>query len=247
MTDRFVFVVAPYVIGAAAVPAWLARCALSTRRESSPDARRAGAGRDCLCTIWRLAIGSVAAGHLAALAFPEWILRWNQQPARLLVLETAGAIAGSAALAALVAISLRRGRSTPRVRSAADVAAWTLLVVGLASGVLVAAVFRWASSWSAVTVAPYVQSLLRLEPTTTLVERLPVLVRVHIFCAFAVAAVAPFTTLARSIVGPVERLACWTGSHVDGLRTASRFARDAASARLQPLSARVLRSDGEEN
>ena len=53
-----------------------------------------------------------------------------------------------------------------------------------------------------VTIAPYVQSLLRLEPATTLVGRLPVLVRIHIFCAFAVAAVAPFTTLAQSIVAP---------------------------------------------
>jgi len=247
MTDRFVFVVAPYVIGASVVPAWLVRCALTTRRSSPADVAGTSRSRDCLRTIWRSAIGVVAAGHLAALAFPEWILRWNQQSARLLALEGTGAIAGVLALATLVAMSARRDRSPSDARSPWDVAAWTLLVVGLGSGVLVAVLFRWASSWSVVTVAPYVQSLLRLEPATTLVGRLPVLVRIHIFCGFAVAAVAPFTTLAQSIVGPVERVAGRARSHVDGLRTASRFTLGAASARLQPLSARVLRSDGEEN
>jgi nitrate reductase gamma subunit len=247
MTDRFVFVISPYVTGAAAVPACLVRYALLARRGSSPVANPASEGRGAVRSIWRWAIGIVALGHLAALGFPEQVLRWNTQPIRLLLLEGAGLTAGTAALVALIAMSVRRARSSAAIRSPWGVMAWTLLVIELASGIAVAVAFRWASSWSAVTVAPYVHSLLRFEPATMLVGRLPLLVKVHIFCAFAAAAVAPFTASAAVIVRPIDLLIRWTRSRLGRTLAASRQLVDAAALRLQPLSARMTRSDGEEN
>ncbi|HMF94258.1 MAG TPA: respiratory nitrate reductase subunit gamma [Vicinamibacterales bacterium] len=247
MTDRFLFVIAPYVTGAAAVPACVVRCLLAARHDAFAMAKPAGEGRATIRSIWRWAIGMVALGHVAALGFPEYVLRWNHDPIRMLVVEGAGAAAGAVALAALIAICVRRVQRAGACASALDVIAGTLLLSGLASGVGVAIAFRWASSWSAVTVAPYVQSLLRMEPAPTLVGRLPLLARVHIFCAFSLAAVAPFTTAAQVILGPVTVLIGWTQSRIAHAMATARHLQDVASARLQPLTARVTRSDGEEN
>src|SRR5262249_25516406 len=156
----------------AAVPACVVRCLLAARHDAFAMAKPAGEGRATIRSIWRWAIGMVALGHVAALGFPEDVLRWNHDPIRMLVVEGAGAAAGAVALGALIAICVRRVQRAGACASALDVIAGTLLLSGLASGVGVAIAFRWASSWSAVTVAPYVQSLLRMEPAPTLVGRL---------------------------------------------------------------------------
>jgi nitrate reductase gamma subunit len=247
MTDDFVFVISPYVTGAAVVPACIVRYLLSWRRASSTVARAASEAHAAVRAAWRLAIGVVAIGHLVGLAFPESVLWWNHQPARLLLLESTGLTAGVLSLAALGALSVQRLRSSAAIGSPWDVVAWTLMVIGLASGAALAISFRWASSWSAVTVAPYLHSLLRLEPATTLVRRLPLLARVHIFCGFAAAAVAPLTTSARLIFRGLDLAIRWTGSRTARVTAMSQLAADVASVRLRPLSARMMRSDGEEN
>ena len=247
MTDRFVFVIAPYVTGAAAFPACIVRCLLAARRDSFAIAKPAAEGHTRVSAIWRWAIGIVVVAHVAALTFPEHVLRWNHDPIRMLLLESAGAAAGAVSLAALLAIGARCGPSARGRTSPWDVIAWTLLLIDLASGVGVAVAFRWASSWSAVTVAPYVQSLLRMEPAPALVARLPLLARVHIFCAFALAAVAPFTTAAQVILRPLTLSIGWTRSRIAHAMATARYLQNGASVRLEPLTARVTRSDGEEN
>src|SRR5262249_43411351 len=162
-------------------------------------------------------------------------------------LEGVGVVAGGVALVALIALGVRRARLAHASASPVDVIAWTLLLIDLASGVIVAVAFRWASSWSAVTVAPYVLSLLRLEPSPALVGRLPLLARAHIFCAFAAAGVAPFTTAAQVMLGPLDRLIGWTHARVAGAAAAARHVLDGASLRLQSVTARIARTDGEEN
>src|SRR5205823_8326193 len=42
-------------------------------------------------------------------------------------------------------------------------------------------------SWSSVTLTPYLHSLLRAAPAVSLVADTPLLVRLHVFCAFAIA------------------------------------------------------------
>src|SRR5262249_51609333 len=154
-------VISPYVTGAAAVPACIVRYMLAARGGSLTIASPTSEGRATVRSIWRWAIALVALGHVAAFEFPPYVLRWDRDRVRMLWLEGAGAAAGAVALVALIAIGLRRARSTHTAVSPWDVIAWTLLLIDLASGVAVAIAFRWASSWSAVTVAPYVHSLLR--------------------------------------------------------------------------------------
>jgi nitrate reductase gamma subunit len=246
MTDSFVFAISPYVTSAAAVPACVVRYVLA-RRGSADVATQPNERRRIVPAVWRWAIGIVAFGHLAALGLPAQLLRWNNHPVRLLLLEGTGLAASIVALVALVAMTVRRARSAAAIRSPWHVVAWTLLVIELITGMAIAVAFRWASSWSAVTVAPYVQSLLRFEPATMLVGRLPLLARVHIFCAFAAVAIAPFSAPDALIVRPIDRLIDWTERRVGRMQAAARQLLDAASLRLQPLSARMTGTDGEEN
>ncbi|HKB10165.1 MAG TPA: respiratory nitrate reductase subunit gamma [Vicinamibacterales bacterium] len=248
MTDSFIFVVSPYVVAAAAVPVCGIRYLLRVRARSAPVATAAPDHLMTVRSIWAAAIGLVAAGHGAVLGFPDLVLRWNHDPIRLLALESAGLIASLVALGSLIAIGIGSTRAQQARRSPADVAGWTLLAVALVSGLASAIMFRWASSWSAVTVAPYLQSLLRLDPAPVLLSRLPLPARIHVFCAVGLLAVAPFTTPVRTIVlEPLDRLERRLIVRTARRLIAVRRALDAASTRLEPLRAIVTQSDGEEN
>src|SRR5207248_245905 len=120
------------------------------------------------------------------LAFPDAALRWDRDIFRLAVIEAARLAAGGVAVAAAVALFARLLAPEPRrTRSAVDIVAATLLLVGVGSGLAVAILYRWASAWSAVTLAPYLLSLARFQPATELVTHLPVLVKLHVVSAFA--------------------------------------------------------------
>ena len=249
MTDRFLFVVSPYLTAAASLPGCIVRCVASARGAGSDSARVDGAdASSSLATMWRAAFAVVAAGHLLAFAFPELVLRWNQRPARLLSLETVGLAAGIAALAALIALAAHRVRAPEpaAVGSPFDVMVWTLLLIEIVSGLAVAVFYRWGSSWSAVTIAPYLASLFRLDPDSILVARLPLEARLHLFCAFALLAAAPYSQAGRVLIAAVDRVvrrastATWST-----LPAWSPF--DGLTARMQPLRVRFTRHEGEEN
>src|SRR5258708_26606940 len=72
----------------------------------------------------------------------------------------------------------------------------SLVFVGLVSGLLMAVFYRWASSWGAITLAPYIASLPGGKPATQFVSNMPILVRIHVFSAFTAVAVLPLTRLA---------------------------------------------------
>ena len=147
--------------------------------------------------MWRWAIATVLAGHLLAIAFPASVLFRNREPLRLFVLEGTGVAAGCIALAGLIAMLVQRWRAAegiPETASPLETIGATLISIEVASGIAVAVLYRWASSWSgrdADTVS--VVALFRLEPRVALVASMPFAVRLHVFCAFAVVAVAPFT------------------------------------------------------
>ena len=249
MTDRFLFVVLPYLAAAAFVPGWIVRCVRSGRIVETGSAKSdAASAPGSLATTWRAAIGIVAAGHLIALAFPALLLRWNLRPARLIALETVGLAAGIAALAALIAMAAHRVRASEpvTVRSAFDVMMWTLLLIEMVSGLAIAAFYRWGSSWSAVTIAPYLASLFRFDPDSVLVVRLPLAARLHLFCAFALLATAPYSRAARGLIAAVDRVARRASASAwSTLPSWSPF--DSLAARMQPLLVRLTRHEGEEN
>jgi nitrate reductase gamma subunit len=198
MRDALLFVVAPSlascVFVSGSILGLLRHRQPEPIREPSTSGVAAGAA-----AIWRCAIATVFVGHLLGFAFPAGILRWNQEPLRLFALEGTGLVAGSIALLGVIVAAARRLRAAEHFGGASplDVIAATLVSIEIVSGIAIAVLYRWASSWSGVTLTPYLLSLFRLEPSVTLVSGMPFPGRLHVFCAFAVVGIVPFTRSAR--------------------------------------------------
>ena len=189
-------------------------------------------------------------GHLLAFAFPASILVWNREPLRLFVLEGVGLIAAGTALLGLIATFARRLRDFNRrgTPSPLHVIVGTLVAVEVVTGIAHAVLYRWASSWSGVTLTPYLLSLVRLEPSVTLVARMPFLVRLHVFCAFAVVAVAPCSRLAGSVVVSIERCTRWAVARMAPRCAPAGSALDMGRTKYaRSLQAVLLRNDDREN
>jgi nitrate reductase gamma subunit len=144
--------------------------------------------------LWRWGVVAVILGHAAIVLFPRTVLAWNGVAFRLYLLEIAGFAAGLAACAGWVQIVRRHfARAGSTAWEAADSVFLSLLGTTLASGLLLAWVHRWASSWGASTLTPYVRSLVSGRPRTDLVWGMPFLVRLHLAASFATVAIVPFT------------------------------------------------------
>ena len=154
-------------------------------------------------------------GHAAGLFFPRLILQWNGLPSRLYALEAlAFAIGLSALFACTVAMWRHLSSSDGSIGTLADTAFLSMLFIALLSGSLTAALYRWGSSWGAVTLAPYTSSLLHGKPIIGLANGMPFLVRLHIFSAFATLALSPATPAASVLVVALRRSLRWTSTPV---------------------------------
>jgi len=208
MSDPFLFITAPYAAVAALPAVLLVRYGLASRREGvlrdgASRARRIFAGSPA----WRYGLLLLLAGHLIGLLFPRQVLRWNEADIRLFAFEGAACLLGVWTLLALLALVRRNLRESggTGAASTADLALLALLFVQIASGLALAGLYRWASSWSAVTLNPYVVSLLRLHPRLDLIAGMPYLVKLHVFSASAVVAVLPWTHAAYLVLYPLHR------------------------------------------
>jgi nitrate reductase gamma subunit len=153
---------------------------------------------------------------------------------RLYVLE--GASLALAALALLGWLQIMRSYlARGRTRGTSDFADGILLsLLGLAlvSGIVTAVLYRWSTSWTAGTVAPYMASLLRGAPSTQLIEQLPFLVRLHTLSWFAILALVPFTSFALVIVSLGHRALLAIGRPFEaGARAGRRAATKLSPAR----------------
>jgi nitrate reductase gamma subunit len=162
-----------------------------------PLAKRVFLGSRLAIAAWAL----LAAAHLGALLFPRAVLAWTRTPWHLLLLETAGFAVGVGVAAAFLRSAWLHIRRPSRggwslVSDFADSVFLSFLFIGVASGLMAAGVLRWGSAWASVTVAPWAASLVHGRPEPAFVEHLPLLVRLHLFAAFAAVAVFPTTRLA---------------------------------------------------
>ena len=200
--------------------------------------------------IWQCAIAIVFVGHLLGFAFPAGILRWNQQPLRLFALESTGLVAGSITLLGFIVAAARRLSANGHLGPASplDVIAGTLVSIEIVSGIAIAVLYRWASSWSGVTLTPYLLSLFRLEPSVTLVSGMPFPVRLHVFCAFAVVGIVPFTRPARAVFASLNDRTERAVARAALVCAPARRALAARRARhVQFMHAIVLRNEDREN
>ena len=147
---------------------------------------------------------TVLAGHLLALLIPAQILQWNSRPLRLYILETTGLIFGFLTVIGLIASIARRITSSKvgRVTSAADWVVYAMLLFQVVSGVAIALLYPWGSSWFAATATPYFWSLFKLNPLVDLISPMPWLVKSHVINAYLLIGFFPFTRLVHVLVAP---------------------------------------------
>jgi nitrate reductase gamma subunit len=146
----------------------------------------------------------VLAGHLVGFLIPGGVLAWNADPVRLLVLEGGAITAGLLALIGLTLAGIRRLRTAP-IRLSTGVFDWivySLLLAQIAAGILLSMQYTWGSSWYAAAAAPYLWSIVRLQPDVSLVAPLPFLVQFHIVGAWLLLALFPFSRLVHVLVVP---------------------------------------------
>lgn len=156
--------------------------------------------------LWHYCIILLLLGHLVAFLFPANVLAFNAVPIRLYVLEVVALTCGLAALIGLLSLGVRRAVNA-RVRavtSPMDVVVLVLLVVQVGLGVYIAVTLRWGSSWFAAALAPYLRSLLVLQPDSSLLAVLPLAVRLHVLGAFVLLAILPFSRLVHVFVLPLR-------------------------------------------
>lgn len=146
----------------------------------------------------------VLGGHLLAFLIPRQILLWNSRPLRLYVLEVSGLIF---ALIALLGVSgaLIRRLTSPKVRAVTTAADWSvdvLLLFQLASGIYIALVHPWGTSWFAASVSPYLWSLVRFHPDISYLATLPLALKLHLINFYVLIGIFPFTRLVHILVAP---------------------------------------------
>jgi nitrate reductase gamma subunit len=93
-------------------------------------------------------------------------------------------------------------RLARRVTTIGDWVVYLLLFVQVGSGIAVATLHGWGSSWFATSLSPWLWSLLKLSPEIAFVAPLPWLVKVHLVNAFLLIGFFPFTRLVHVLVLP---------------------------------------------
>ncbi len=148
----------------------------------------------------------VLAGHLVAFLVPPAILAWNGDPVRLIILEGAAFTFGLSVLVSLVGLLMRRftNERVKMVTTRMDIAIEVLLLIQVVLGCWIALGFRWGSSWFAADLSPYLWSLFKFAPETAAVYALPGVIKLHIFGAFVIIFMVPFTRLVHFIVAPLH-------------------------------------------
>mgnify|MGYP001603751420 CR=1 FL=1 len=155
-----------------------------------------------------IGIGLLALGHLIGFLIPREVMAWNASPLRLVILEVTALAAGLLTLVGVVLLVLRRLTNTrlTAVTSKADALLYGVILFQIVTGLWVALVHRWGSSWYAQVAAPYLKSIFLLEPNVKLIAELPLMVKLHVAGAWTLFAIFPFTRLMHVVVAPFPYL-----------------------------------------
>jgi len=206
MRNDLLFGVFPYLaLGLLAVVPLLRVASPAAQRQSLPAALRDTRHLYLGSFAWRLALGLILLGHLGLL-LPSPRGLWGHVPGGTMTLEASAFGLSLLALAGWASLVRERLRSARHFLRPADTLFLTLLVLGIGSGLVMTFAYHLGSAWYAVTLAPYLRSLLALRPDVALVADLPPIVRLHLLSATATVAVLPFTALGPTLAWPFVAL-----------------------------------------
>lgn len=150
----------------------------------------------------------VLTGHLLAFLIPRSILAWNSVPLRLYALEITGLALAMLTLVGLL-VGIMRRITSPRLRVVTTPLDWVifaLLLSQVVTGIGVAVMHPWGSSWFAAAMSPYLWSLVTFQPNLNYVSDLPWMIKAHIVNAYVLLLVFPFSRLAHVLVAPIPYL-----------------------------------------
>jgi len=209
MLDVLLFAVFPYVAVALAILVGLYRYT-SDRYSFSSFSSQSLENRVLFwgSVPWHYAIVIILLAHLLAWLFPGWWAALIGEPSRLYVLEVTGLALALTALTGLMVLAVRR-LNHPRIYTVSSVMDWVLLVALLgqvALGFGVALFYRWGADWFLHTAAPWLTSLVLLNPQIQYVTALPWVVKLHMLGGFVLVALFPFTRLVHVGTLPITYL-----------------------------------------
>jgi len=210
MRDLILFGVFPYVAVALAVGAGLYRYFIDRYSWSSQSSQFLENRTLFWGSVpWHYAILIILLAHLLAFLFPTAWGALMGRPLRLYLLEVTGMALGVSTVIAVALLIFRRATNA-RVAAVTSVIDWVVLaslLLQVAIGVYIAFSLRWGSVWYLHTATPWLWSLVKLDPQVQYLAVLPGVVKVHVFNAFVLLALFPFSRLVHIVSVPVTYLA----------------------------------------
>jgi nitrate reductase gamma subunit len=209
MLDEVLYVAVPYVAVIIAVVGGIARYfgdrfSYSSQSSQFLESRTLFWGS----VPWHYGIIVILLAHVLILLIPSIWRRIIAPPTVLYVVEVVGLAFALSALVGLVALIVRRINFS-RIRTVTSVMDWVLLALLLSQvllGIWVALFFRWGAEWGAYKAAPWILSLVTLQPEIDNVSTLPGVVQLHILGGFLIIAIFPFTRLVHLVTFPITYL-----------------------------------------
>lgn len=210
MRDLILFGAFPYVAVALAVGAGLYRYFIDRYSWSSQSSQFLENRTLFWGSVpWHYAILIILLAHLLAFLFPTGWGALMGRPLRLYLLEVTGMALGVSTVIAVALLIFRRATNA-RVAAVTSVIDWVVLaslLLQVATGVYIAFTLRWGSVWYLHTATPWLWSLVKLDPQVQYLAVLPGVVKVHVFNAFVLLALFPFSRLVHIVSVPVTYLA----------------------------------------
>jgi nitrate reductase gamma subunit len=158
---------------------------------------------------WHYGITLILLAHLIAWLLPGATLAVLGGGLRLAVIETTGLALSVWAAIGLAILMVRRLPPVSRAAASTSPMDWIVLVflaVQVVTGLLVALFNRWGSLWYVHAAAPWLWSLLTLQPDVRAVAVLPALVRFHFLIGFLLILLFPMSRLVHIAVPPIAYL-----------------------------------------
>ncbi len=209
MGDNFLYGIFPYIAFALAIAGGIYRYYLDRFSYSSLSSQFLENRVLFWGSVpWHYGIVLILLGHLFGGFFPGISLSILKEPTRLFILELIGASLGLIAIVGIILLIIRRivDLKVMTVTSVMDWVLLFLLIAQVAAGLTTALFYRWGSLWYLDTAVPWLWSIGGLGPDFSTVTPLPWIIKFHMFNAFVIIGLFPFTRLAHVFTFPITYL-----------------------------------------
>ncbi len=174
--------------------------------------------------------------HLSGALFPKFWSSFLQAPMAIFITEVIGTSLGFFALLGIIFLIFRRflNGKVLTVTSVMDWILLTALILQVSAGVYIGLFYRWGSLWYLDTAVPWLRSIGRLSPDFSTISPLPWIVKFHMFNAFVIFLLFPFTRLVHVFTFPITYL--WRPYQVVAWNHACAFAGGGRVSSVAPAS-----------